>query len=349
MSLDSYVRAAPKAELHVHLEGAIRPTTLFELAARNGVSLPATSEAGLREWFTYRDFNHFVEIFVTVTRCLRTAQDYELIVYEFGAEMARQNVRYAEITFSPSTHYALGVPYDTYFSGLQRGRARARTDFGVDINWIFDIVRKLRDATRIRPLAEYTTSVAIEGKDDGVVALGLGGSEVDGPPEPFAPWFERARGEALHSAPHAGETAGAASIWGALRALGAERIGHGVRAVEDPVLVDYLVQHHIPLEISPTSNVRLGVYRDYAACPLSQLHARGAIVTVNSDDPALFNTTLNDEAALLVDPFGLSVAAVDDILCNAVRHSFLPPARRHALEVEFQSALAALKQIHLTK
>lgn len=325
MSLDSYVRVAPKAELHVHLEGAIRPATLFELAARNGVCLPATSEAGLGEWFTYRDFSHFVEIFVTVTRCLRTVQDYELIVYEFGAEMARQNVRYAEMTFSPSTHYVLGVPYETYFSGLRRGRARARTDFGVEINWIFDIVRKLRDATRIRPLAEYTTSVAIEGKDDGVVALGLGGSEVDSPPEPFALWFERARGEGLHSAPHAGETAGPASIWGALRSLGAERIGHGVRAVEDPALVDYLVQHHIPLEISPTSNVRLGVYRDYAACPLSQLHARGAIVTVNSDDPALFNTTLNDEAALLADPFGLSVAAIDDILTNAVRHSFLPP------------------------
>ncbi len=207
----------------------------------------------------------------------------------------------------------------------------------------------MRDATRIRPLAEYTTSVAIEGKDDGVVALGLGGAEVDGPPEPFAPWFERARGEGLHSAPHAGETAGPESIWGALQALAAERIGHGVRAVEDPGLVDYLVQHHIPLEISPTSNVRLGVYCDYPACPLSQLHIRGAIVTVNSDDPVLFNTTLTDEVALLVDPFGLSVAAIDNILCNAVRYSFLPPARRHRLEAEFQLELAALKQVHLTK
>ncbi len=348
MSLDRYLRAAPKVELHVHLEGSIRPATLLTLAERNHVLLPATTEAGLRDWFTYRDFDHFIEMYVACTRCLRTAEDYELVVYEFGAEMARQNVRYAEVTFSPSTNWVFGVPREVWFPGLTRGRAQAYADFGVAINWVFNIVRSWTDETRTTPTAEYTTRVAIEGMDDGVVALGLGGSEVGRPPEPFAPWFDRARAAGLHSDPHAGEIAGPESIWGALRALGAERIGHGVRAIEDPTLVAWLVARRIPLEINPTSNVRLGVYPNLAAHPLRQLHDAGVIVTVNSDDPPLFNTTLNDEVALLAEPFGLAVAAIDAILLNAVRHSFLPPARRQVMEAAFTAELAALKKVHLT-
>jgi adenosine deaminase len=347
MSLDSYLRAAPKAELHVHLEGAIQPATLLALARRNGVALPAADEAGLRRLFAYRDFAHFVELFVLATRCLRTVADYETIVYELGAELARQHVRYAEVTFSPSTHRALGVPHDTYFAGLTRGRARARADFGVELNWIFDIVRAVADPTRLAAYADYVTDVAIEGRRDGVVALGLGGAEAGAPPEPFAPWFDRARAAGLRSAPHAGEHAGPESVWGALRALGAERIGHGVRAIEDRALVAHLAEQAIPLEISPTSNIRLGVYPDYAAHPLRRLHEAGVAITVNSDDPPLFNTTLSDEVATLAGPFGLDVASCDAILLNAVRHSFLPDERRWALETSFRAALAALKATHL--
>ena len=144
MSLESYLRAAPKAHLHAHLEGSILPETLLTLARRNGVALPADSVEGLRAWFTFRDFDHFIEIYLTITRCLRTVEDYELIAYEFGAEMARQHTRYAEVTFSPSTHEALGVPFDTQFAGLTRGRERARNEFGVEMAWIFDIVRNIR-------------------------------------------------------------------------------------------------------------------------------------------------------------------------------------------------------------
>ncbi|MGI8857637.1 MAG: adenosine deaminase [Thermomicrobiales bacterium] len=347
MSLDGYLRAAPKAELHVHLEGSIRPTMLLTLAARNRVPLPARTEAGVRAWFAYRDFDHFIEIYVTCTKCLRTTEDYALVVYEFGEEMARQNVRYAEVTFSPSTNWVFGVPQEIWFPGLTQGRARAWADFGVEINWVFNIVRSWTDETRTAPTADYTTSVAIEGKDDGVVALGLGGSEVGRPPEPFAPWFDRARAAGLHSDPHAGETVGPESIWGALRALGAERIGHGVRAIEDPALVAHLAARGIPLEINPTSNIRLGIYPDLAAHPLRRLHDAGLIITINSDDPPLFNTTLNDEVALLAAPFGLSVAAIDEILLNGVRYAFLPLARRRAMERSFRAELAALKKRHL--
>jgi aminodeoxyfutalosine deaminase len=347
MSLRSYIEAAPKAELHVHLEGSIRPATLLTLARRNGVTLPADSVEGLRQWFVFRDFNHFIEIYLTITRCLKREEDYVEIVYDFGREMARQNVRYAEVTFTPSTHDFLGVPHDVYFAGLTSGRERAQAELGVEIRWVYDIVRNVEDPARRERFADYTTRVAIEDMPHGVVALGLGGLEAGNPPEPFAPCFERARAAGLHSDPHSGETAGPESIWGALRALGAERIGHGVRAIEDPSLVTYLAEHHIPLEVNPTSNLRLGIYPSLAVHPLRRLYDAGVAVTVNSDDPPLFNTTLSDEIGLLAEPFGFDAAAIDEILLNGVRHSFLPLERKQALEAAFRAELAALKPLHL--
>jgi adenosine deaminase len=342
MAVEEYLRAAPKAHLHVHLEGSILPETLLTLARRNGVTLPADSVEGLRAWFTFRDFDHFIEIYLTITRCLRTAEDYELIAYEFGAEMARQHVRYAEVTFSPSTHEALGVPFVTQFAGLTRGRERARAEFGVEIAWIFDIVRNIAQERRAQ-WAEYTLARAIEGMGDGVVALGLGGAEAPSPPEPFAPYFAQAREVGLHCVPHAGETDGPASVWGAIRALGAERIGHGVRAIEDSSLVKYLAGRQIALEVCPTSNLRLGVYPDYAAHPLRRLYEAGVPVTINADDPPLFNTTLNDEVELLATAFGLSLDEIDAILLNGVRYSFLPAERKAALEAGFVAELARLR------
>jgi len=348
MSLLTYLREAPKAELHVHLEGSIRPQTVLELARRNGVTLPADDVAGLREWFRFRDFRHFIEVYVAISRCLRSTADYELIAYELGAELARQGVRYAEVTFSPSTHeLILGVPHATYFAGITAGRERARREFGIELAWVFDIVRATPVTTAY---ADYVTRVAIEGRRDGVVALGLGGLEAGNPPEPFAPWFERARAAGLHSAPHAGEIAGPESVWGALRVLGAERIGHGVRSWEDPALVAHLAATGVPLEVCPTSNIRLGVYPSLADHPLRRLHDAGVRLTVNSDDPPLFNTTLQAEVDTLETAFGFTAAdaaAVDEILTGGVRHSFLPPERRASLEAEFRAALARLKPLHL--
>lgn len=346
MSLESYLRAAPKGELHVHLEGAIAPETVLTLARRNSVGLPAEDVNGLREWFRFRDFEHFIEVYVAITRCLRTADDYELIAYEFGAAMARQHVRYAEVTFTPGTHHFLGVPLETYLGGLQRGRARARSEFGVELRWVFDIVRNVSDPARQWAAADYTTSVAIECRDEGVVALGLGGLERGYPAEPFAPYFDRARAAGLRSAPHAGELAGPESIWGAIRALGAERVGHGVRAVEDPALVAYLAAHQIPLEVNPWSNLRLAIYPDMDTHPLRHLIETGVPLTVNSDDPALFNADLSDNLALLLDPLGYDASTLDTLLLNGVRHSFLSETERTTLYASFVSELDALKRSH---
>jgi len=344
-AIERYLEAAPKAELHVHLEGAIRPQTLLELARRNRVALPATDLAGLREWFAYRNFQHFVEIFGLVSECLQTAEDYELIAYEFGEEMDRQNVRYAEVTFSVSTHrYRFHIDHDSYFAGLNRGRERARQKFGVEINWVFDIVRDIPDEVERRKRADFTTRAAIECMRDGVVALGLGGAEEGYPPEQFAPWFEQARAAGLHSTPHAGECVGPASVWGALRTLGAERIGHGVRSSEDPELVRYLAENHIPLEVCPGSNICLGIYPDFAEHPLPRLYRAGVPLSVNSDDPPLFNVTLNQDVERLHSAFHLDLDAIDDILLNGVRHSFLSEERKQSMEATFRAEMLRLRE-----
>jgi aminodeoxyfutalosine deaminase len=348
MSLETYLRAAPKAELHLHLEGAIRPTTVLTLAQRNGVALPYTTLRELRDWFRFRDFDHFVEVYRAISNCLRTADDYELIAFELAEELAGQNARYAEVGFSPAFQARAGIAHTTYLDGLGRARARARRELGVELAWIFDLGRAWQGGeTETQRWAAYTVDVAIEARQEGVVALGLGGPEVDHPPEPFAPLFERGRAAGLHSAPHAGEHVGPASIWGALNALAAERIAHGVRAVEDPALVAELARRGVALDICPTSNVRLGVYASLSEHPLPRLHAAGVVITVNSDDPALFGTTLNDEVQLLADPFGLDVAAIDDILLNAVRRSFLPGPAKQRLESSYRAELDALKVVHL--
>lgn len=321
-----HVQDFPKVELHVHLEGSIQPATLLTLAERNQVRLPATDEQGLREWFQFRDFAHFVEVYDAISRCLRTTDDFDLIAFEFGREMARQNTRYAEVTFTAGTHYANGVAFDTYFAGLQRGRERAHREFGVRMSWIFDI-----DRDGSEQLADYTVDAAIQGMCDGVVALGLGGTERDRPARRYIRQFDRARAAGLHSVPHAGELDGPDSVRESIEVLGAERIGHGVRAVEDPNLVEYLAEHRVPIEVSPTSNLRLGVYPDAASHPLPVLAAAGVRFSVNSDDPALFNTTLEAEYVHAVTALSLDAEGLRALVTDAALQAFLPSAEREAL------------------
>ncbi|HET8914005.1 MAG TPA: adenosine deaminase, partial [Ktedonobacteraceae bacterium] len=341
--IKTYLQRAPKAELHVHLEGSIQPETFLTLAKRNQINLPVSSVEEARNWFKYRDFGHFIEIFVKVSGCLKTEEDFELVAYEFGAQMARQQIRYAEVTFSASTHrFKSGIPFDVFFRGLQRGRARAQTEFGVEIRWVFDIVRAVSDG-KLFEQADFTTEVALDCRSEGVVALGLGGSEKLGPGELFTSWFEKARSEGLHSTPHAGETLGPKSVWIALQQLGAERIGHGVRSIEDPTLVAHLAQQQIPLELCPWSNVRLGVYSGLYQHPLPLLYNAGVPITVNSDDPPLFNTNLNDNVLALYEPFALSLDDIDEILLNGVRQSFLEQEQKQQMEQAFRTEMHKLR------
>ena len=346
--LHEFAQAMPKVELHVHLEGAIEPATVLKLARRRNLPLPAEDEAGLREWYRFRDFIHFIQVYLTIQNLLRSPDDFELITYDFGREMARQNIRYAEVTFTPYTHLwqNKGVEPDDMIEGLEAGRLAAARDFGVEIAWVLDIPRNLSfDGDRYTAAAsDPTVEMALAWRERGVVALGLGGNEAGAPPEPFAHAFEAARAGGLHSVPHAGELMGPESVWGALRALGAERIGHGVRSIEDPDLIDYLVEHQIPLEVNPTSNICLGVYPDFASHPLRRLWDMGVYVTVNSDDPPLFNTTLNQEYQSLIDHFGFDADDLERVVLNALRASFLSEERKAAMENEFRAEFARLRQ-----
>lgn len=338
MNLLEFARRLPKAELHVHLEGSIQPQTLLKLAQRNGSVLPVQNEVDLQSFYQFRDFGHFIRVYSTVTRCLRTADDYRLIAYEFGRECARQNICYAEATFSVySNMYYTGLPWQEIVAGLNAGRQQARAEWGVEWGWIFDIVRDVPETQ------QAVLDIALAAREEGVVALGLGGSEAKFPPELFCAAFDQAYAAGLASIPHAGEFGGPASVWGAIDRLHAVRIGHGVRSIEDPALVDALRERGIPLEVCPTSNIRLGVYADYASHPLRRLWEAGVPVTVNSDDPPMFGADLNHEYEALVRYFGFGADELEQISLNALRFSRLPETRKAELTQRFRQEFAILR------
>ena len=339
MKLSDYVKAMPKTELHIHLEGSIQPTTLMQLAERNQVQLPVQTVEELTALFRYENFDGFLKIFRTICDCLRTPADFELITYEYGRSMAEQNIRYAEVTFTPHSHTNETLTWEAMFEGIKAGRAKAAAEWGVQMQWIPDISRN-QPQTSAQVTEWLISPLAREG---GVVALGLGGPEVGFPPEMFEEHFTRAREAGLPGNPHAGETVGPESVWGAIRSLHAVRIGHGVRAMEDPALVAYLAEHQIPLEVNPTSNVCLRVYPTHADHPLKQLMEAGVVVTVNSDDPPLFNTTLNNEYYHAVADCGLSIEQLEQAALNAVRVSFLPETEKAAMLENFKAEYARLR------
>jgi adenosine deaminase len=344
LSLDTWIAAIPKVELHVHLEGAIQPETLLTLAGRNGVDLPANNAEGLRQWYAFTGFPHFIEVYLAISSCICTPDDIELVARDFLRGQAAQNIRYSEVTYTPFTHYSLNrrIPFADQMAALDRARLWAEFELGVSVGWVLDISRNVRPIEHSLTVAEW----AIQSMDRGVVALGLGGPEVGHPPELFAEAFARARAAGLGSVPHAGETMGPESIRGALDALGAQRIGHGVRCLEDPDLVTILRERQIPLEVCPTSNVCLRVFPSLEAHPLPRLLEEGLYVTLNSDDPPMFNTTLTQEYLHAAHVLGLDADSLERLLLNAVRASLLPAEARSAMEREFRADLTRLRAEH---
>jgi adenosine deaminase len=342
MSNSEFIRHMPKVELHVHLEASIRPSTLRTLARRNRVTLPAAGLDGSRDAYHFVDFEHFKQLYLAIVACLQTVDDFSLIAYEFGADMARQNIRYAEATLAPHISVAnTGLPFAEILAGLNDGRARAREEFGVEFDWVLDIYRDLPETRH------QTAEWAVSARDQGVIGLGLGGTEQGYPAEWFADAFALARQAGVHSLPHAGEVDGPRSVWGAIRALGAERIRHGVRSVEDPALVAYLREQQIPLDLCPTSNLCLGLYPTYEEHPIRWLWDQGLYVTVNSDDPPMFNTDLVNEYQMLAAHLGFTTGDLEQMSLNALRASFLPAERKAAWEQEFATEFARLRAQHL--
>jgi adenosine deaminase len=335
--VDAFLARMPKVELHVHLEGAMRPRTLLALARKHGVALPADDLEGLRHWFQFRDFEHFVEIYLTCSRCLRDPEDFERLALDFLENQARENVVYSEVHFTISTHLANGADGEGVRQALAAAREGGRRRFGADFVLIPDIVRNM-------PVdrADATLDWAVAGRGRGVVALGLSGIEAGFPNEPFRPHFAAAVAAGLHPVAHAGEHAGPESIRSALDVTGAERIGHGVRAVEDSSLVAELVRRRIPLEVCPTSNVCLKVFQSLEEHSFDALYRAGVPVSVNSDDPPFFSTTLTREYQELRRAFGYGAAELAGLSLAGLEASFLPPEEKARYREEFRRSFAAL-------
>jgi adenosine deaminase len=337
-----YIEEMPKVELHVHLEGAVLPETLLTLARKHGVDLPAADLDGIRDFYTFQDFDHFVRVYMKINDCLKRPEDVGLITEELGNEAARQSIRYLEVTISPGTLVLIhGHSFDDLYAEIKAGAERAKARHGVRMQYVVDVIRDMPPHIR-RAGAEF----AIRALGDGVVALGLGGTESRYPPGMFVDLFDMAREAGLPGVPHAGETAGAESVWGAVRELKAVRIGHGIRSIEDPALVDYLAEHQIPLEVSPTSNICTGAVSSWGEHPMRKLYDAGIPVSVNSDDPPMFNTTLTQEYKELVDRFGFTLSELDDITLGAIQHSFLPETERSELALTFRQEFVRLREEH---
>ncbi len=345
MSLESFLRALPKVELHVHLEGAMPPRTLLELARRRRVDLPASDEAGLREWFRFRDFDHFVQIYVTCSKVLQQPEDFRLLIGDFAAQQERENIRYSEVHFTVGTHWLNDVPVDEVLDAIEEGIRTAERERGVVLRMIPDIVRDVGNRT-----ADPTLDWALEGAKRGiVVALGLTGREAIYPSEPYADHFAEARRQGLHGVAHAGEHAGAASVVSVLDACGAERVGHGVRSIEDSGLIERLRSQRTPLELCPTSNLCLGLAPDLASHPFDRLRRAGLELSVNTDDPALFDTTLSKEFLKLSQAFDYTPEQLANLALAAVRHSFLPAERKATMEAEMRAEITTLAARHLER
>ncbi len=336
MDLDAFLVALPKAELHLHLVGAATIDVVAELAGRHPeIGIPA-DESAIAELYRFSDFRHFLETYLIVNRLVRSGEDVATLVTGIGRNLAAQGVRYAEITVTPWSNVAdAGIPYPELVAGLSAGRVAAAAA-GVELAWCYDIP----GFPDMDPeIAELTCGWAVSEPPPGLASFGLGGAEIDR--RNFADVFDRARAAGLHSVPHAGEADGPRSMWAALQSLGAERIGHGIRCLEDPELVDYLGHHQIPLEVCPTSNVCTRVVPDLASHPLPTLIDAGLMVTLNSDDPPMFGTTLLDEYRTVATTFGFGAGELAQLARNGVRCSFLPDDRKRALVAEIDATLAA--------
>ncbi|GAA2003990.1 adenosine deaminase [Catenulispora subtropica] len=331
-----FIQGLPKAELHVHHVGSASPRVVAGLAARyEGATDVPTDPEQLAEYFTFTDFRHFIELYLSVVDLIRTPEDVRDLTYGVARDMAVQNIRYAELTCTPYSHMRRGIEGAAYLEAIEDAREAAYRDFGLTLKWIFDIPGEAGVEA-----AEDTVALIEARLPESLVGFGLGGPEIGVPRPQFAPHFERALALGLHSVPHAGESTGPETVWDALRHLKAERIGHGTSLVQDDELVDHLGEHRIPIEVCPTSNIATGVVRDLDQHPIRRMAEAGLLITVNSDDPPMFGTDLNTEYEVAAKLLGLDERGVADLAQNAVRASFLDADAKGRLTAEIDAYAA---------
>jgi adenosine deaminase len=317
----------PKVELHLHLEGAIPHGALWELIRKYGGDPSVPDLEALKRRFVYRDFPEFIQAWIWKNRFLREYQDFSFIAEAVARDLARQNIRYAEAFFSPSDFERYGLEIQKLTEAVRTGLARVP---GIQVALIADLVRDYGPEK-----AAATLAAVQEVRSLGVVGIGIGGSEQYFPPEPFQPVYAEARRMGFHTSAHAGEAAGAASIWGAVRELRVERIGHATRAGEDERLLDYLAETRLPLEICPLSNVLTGVVASLEDHPVRRFFERGLFVTINSDDPKMFGNSVAQEYRLLENRLGFSRAEVRTLILQGIQAAWLPAEKKQELTGDF--------------
>ncbi len=323
----NWFERVPKVELHLHLEGAIPYPALWDLIQKYGGAPDLPDLEALKQKFVFRDFPHFIAMWIWKNHFLREYEDFTFIAEAVARDLASQNIRYVEAFYSPVDFARHGLRVQPLTAAIRTGLARVPE---VEVGLIMDFVRDIGPETAARTLDEV-----VEVRDQGVIGVGIGGSEQVYPPEPFAEVYARARALGFHTTAHAGEAAGAASIWGALHALHAERIGHGTRAAEDPALLDHLAAQGIPLEMCPLSNVRTGVVPALVEHPARRYFAHGILVTINTDDPKMFGNSLAEEFMLLEQVLGFSRDDIRTLILNGIRASWMPEAQQARLTTAF--------------
>lgn len=337
LTVPPWIRQLPRIELHVHLEGTVEPATLLELAASHGMDSGFSTVEEAQAFFAYRDFPHFIDVFIQVCDCLRSPADFGRIVREYGERLVQQHVMYAEIHFSPEPHVRRrGVEFHAMLAAMNAARIDLRLRHGLELRWIADGVR---DAAPGPSSVDRTVDWMIEaGPESGIVALGLGGDEIRTPPHLFAKAFARAREAGFHATAHAGETTGPERIRETIAFLDVQRIGHGISARHDPALLDLLAKRSVALELCPTSNVCTGVIADIESLSLRTILDAGVPVSINSDDPALFDTSLEEEYARVVDSFDLTKDELVGLVESGITQSFADEETKARLRHQLKRA-----------
>jgi len=336
--LPDLLRRAPKTELHLHIEGTLEPELMFALAARHGVALPYADVEALRAAYDFGDLQSFLDLYYAGAGVLRTPQDFEDMAWAYFERAAADGIVRVEAFFDPQTHTDRGIPMATVFDGLRAASARAERELGLSVAWILCFLRHLSEDAAIA-----TLEAALPWRTH-FIGVGLDSSERGHPPEKFARVFAQARALGLRVVAHAGEEGPADYVRSALDVLGAERIDHGVRSLEDPALVARLAAARVPLTVCPLSNVKLRVFDTLAQHNLPALLQAGLCVMLNSDDPAYFGGYLNQNLVQTFEALPqLGAREAWQVLSNSIEASFAPAADKarwaKALDDGFRAAV----------
>jgi len=333
--MDAFIRNIPKAELHMHIEGSLEPELMWALSQRNHVSIPYASVDDIRSAYQFENLQSFLDIYYSGAAVLQQEQDFYDLTRAYLQRCADHNVRHTEIFFDPQTHTQRGIPFETVLSGISRALHEAKQEWGITSYLILCFLRHLSAESAIETLEQALPFKA------SIIGVGLDSSELGHPPSKFQTVFERAHAEGFRCVAHAGEEGPADYIWQAIQLLNVSRIDHGVRCVDDPHLVDYLAQQHIPLTVCPLSNVKLCVFDSMQQHNLKKLLDLGLCVTVNSDDPSYFGGYIAENYHAVQSTLNLSRQDIYQLAKNSFSASFLPEADKLAYLDELDQFMAA--------